>query len=167
MAYMITIIRASQKYEGSAWVAYDTAYRRQAAAQGKTEWSRINPSLYAICFTGKARRADRCDRCLSTTHKAENCSLFSEEDPDVSQRLKTIESAVVALTRAAPVGPTKPCRRSTKACCNWNQNKCSFLGYQYTHHCSSCRGSHPAVECPVKSANTHPVGPTRRTSQPP
>ena len=71
LAYMTTIIRASQKYEGSAWVAYDTAYRRQAAAQGKTEWSRINPSLYVICFTGKARRADRCDRCLGTTHKAE------------------------------------------------------------------------------------------------
>ena len=32
MAYMCTIIRASQEYENSAWVAYDSAYRQQAAA---------------------------------------------------------------------------------------------------------------------------------------
>ena len=36
MAYMISIIRASQEFEGSAWAAYDAAYRRQAVAQGKT-----------------------------------------------------------------------------------------------------------------------------------
>ena len=72
MAYMISIIRASQEFEVSAWAAYDATFRRQAAAQGKTEWSRVNPSLYAICFTGKARRTERCDRCLSTTHMAED-----------------------------------------------------------------------------------------------
>ena len=147
--------------------SHDAAYRRQAAAQGKTEWSRVNPSLYAICFTGKARRTDRCDRCLSTTHKAEDCSLLSEDDPDVSQRLKTIESAVVALTRAAPGGASKPRVRSAEACRNWNRSKCSFPGCRYAHHCSSCRGSHPAVECPARSANTHPIGPTHRNPQSP
>ena len=34
MAYMISIIRASQEFEGSAWMVYDDAYRRQAAAAG-------------------------------------------------------------------------------------------------------------------------------------
>ena len=28
MAYMVNIIRASQEYEGSAWAAYDAAFRR-------------------------------------------------------------------------------------------------------------------------------------------
>ena len=32
MAYMVSIIRASQEYEGAAWVAYDAAFRWQAAA---------------------------------------------------------------------------------------------------------------------------------------
>lgn len=31
---MVSIIRASQEYEGSAWAAYDTVFRRQAAATG-------------------------------------------------------------------------------------------------------------------------------------
>ena len=34
MAYMISILRASQEYDGSAWETYDAAYRRQAAATG-------------------------------------------------------------------------------------------------------------------------------------
>ena len=56
MAYMIQIIRASQEYEGLAWFAYDEAYRRQAAITQHYEWSRINPSIFSVCFTGRARR---------------------------------------------------------------------------------------------------------------
>ena len=56
MAYMISIIRASQEFEGSAWTVYDDAYRRQAATAGdQLQWSQVNPSLYTICFTGKAK----------------------------------------------------------------------------------------------------------------
>ena len=57
MAYMISILRASQEYEGLAWATYDAAYRRQAAATGHKQWSKVNPSLYTICFTSKARKA--------------------------------------------------------------------------------------------------------------
>ncbi len=42
MAYMVSIIRASQEYEGAAWVAYDAAYRRQAAATGSKKWGGVN-----------------------------------------------------------------------------------------------------------------------------
>ena len=60
MAYMISIVRASQEYEGSTWAAYDAAYRHQAAARGRTGWSQINPSMYAICFMGKAKLVRAC-----------------------------------------------------------------------------------------------------------
>ena len=70
MAYMISIIRASQEFEGSAWMVYDDAYRHQAAAAGdQWQWSQVNPSLYTICFTGKAKRTGRCERCLSAAHR--------------------------------------------------------------------------------------------------
>ena len=55
MAYMISIIRASQEYEGAAWAAYDTAFRRQATATRQRDMAKINSSLHTICFTGKAR----------------------------------------------------------------------------------------------------------------
>lgn len=39
MAYLINIIRATQEYEGSAWVVYDLAYRCQATTTGHKKWS--------------------------------------------------------------------------------------------------------------------------------
>ena len=59
MAYMISILRASQEYEGLAWATYDAAYRQQAAATGQKQWSKVKPSLCTVCFTGKARKATR------------------------------------------------------------------------------------------------------------
>ena len=32
MLYMVTIIRATQEFEGATWVVYDDAYRHQAVA---------------------------------------------------------------------------------------------------------------------------------------
>ena len=48
MAYQATIVRASQDYAGLAWVRYDSAFRRQAALTGLTQWSAINPTLYTV-----------------------------------------------------------------------------------------------------------------------
>ena len=74
MAYMIQIIQASQEYEGLAWFAYDEAYRRQAAVTQHYEWSRINPSIFSICFTGRAKRGQRCEWCLSASHSSGDCA---------------------------------------------------------------------------------------------
>ena len=46
MAYLVTILRASQDYTGEAWATYDAAFCRQAEVTGDKKWSRINPSLY-------------------------------------------------------------------------------------------------------------------------
>ena len=106
MGYMVLILRASREFEGSAWAVYDDAYRRQAETSGQWQWSRVNSSLYSVCFTGKAAKAARCERCLSAGHATDDCSLPGEEDPDVSKRLRAIESAVVALTQAKPPAAT-------------------------------------------------------------
>ena len=50
LAYLIFILRASQDFGGVAWVTYDSAFRRQAFITGNKQWSRVNPSLYSICF---------------------------------------------------------------------------------------------------------------------
>ena len=70
MAYMITVLRVSQDFEGSSWVTYDSAFRRQAEATGDRKWSWINPSMYSICFAGQARKTTRCDICLSIQHSS-------------------------------------------------------------------------------------------------
>ena len=52
MAYLIQIVRVNQDFGGLAWVNYNLAFRRQAAATGNRLWSKINSSLYSICFLG-------------------------------------------------------------------------------------------------------------------
>ena len=145
MAYMVSILRASQEYEGSAWTTYDAAYRRQAAATGNKQWSKVNPSLYTVCFTGKARKATRCDLCLSAAHKTEDCHLTSDDDPDLAKRVRAVESAVVAFS-GRPQGVRI---QSMEICRLFNERRCKFKNCKYRHVCHLCASNHPAIECPL------------------
>jgi len=166
MAYMVTIIRASQEFEGTAWAVYDDAYRRQAAAAGHWQWSEVNSSLYSMCFTGKARRTGRCERCLSVAHKSEECLLPGDEDPDVARRLKAIETAVVTLTQSGSAGAQRGL--SMEVCRKYNWSECRFRACKYSHRCAVCRGTHPASQCAAKNSqtdqgtNSTQLGPVRR-----
>ena len=103
MAYIITITRVSQDFAGMAWVRYDAAFRRQAAITGNRRWSQINPSLYSICFTGRAQQTNRCELCFNSSHQTKECALMAEPDPELPSRLKAVETAVVSLaTRRSP-----------------------------------------------------------------
>ena len=68
MAYMTTIIHASQDYTGLAWVS---AFRRQAALTGNTQWSTVNATL---SFTAAERATNRCELCFATTHTESECA---------------------------------------------------------------------------------------------
>ena len=81
MAYMCMIIRASQEHEEPAWVAYDTAYRQQAAATQKKDWSKINPSVFPLCFSGSTKKPTQCSCCRTLGHSEEYCPLRGREDP--------------------------------------------------------------------------------------
>ena len=97
MAYMISIISASQEHKGAAWAAYDMAFRRQAAATGQRDWAKINSSLYTICFTGKARWSQRCNNCLSAAHTTAECYALGEE-PDMAGTVRAVELALLAIS---------------------------------------------------------------------
>ena len=137
MSYMVTIFRASQEFEWAAWAVYDDAYRHQAAAAGHWQWSEVNSSLYLRCFTGKVKRVSRFDRCLSVAHKSEDCMLPGEDDPDGARRLKTIESAVVALTQ--PRGSSMQRNCFSEVCRKWSE--CHFRACKYAHRCCGVPGT--------------------------
>ena len=145
MAYMVGILRASMEYEGIAWTTYDAAFRRQAAATGHTQWSKVNPSLYTICFTGRAKRMGRCELCLSSAHRHDECPLVADEDPDIGRRMKAVESAVVAFS-AGGQGPQHQ-QKAREICMLFNDRHCKFRNCKYRHVCRLCEGWHPAVEC--------------------
>ena len=168
MAYMVSILRASQEYDGSAWTSYDAAYRRQAAATGHKKWSKVNPSLYTVCFTGKARKAARCDLCLSAAHKSEECHLAGDDDPDMARRIRAVESAVVAFSSGSHGSQPARAFLSGEVCRLFNEKRCRFRNCKYRHVCRICEGAHAALDCPRQggqSGNAGP-GPTRRENPP-
>jgi len=140
MAYnQVTIVRVSQDFSGLAWVRYDQAYRRQAGLTGHFKWSVINVTLYTMCFTGLATVQKKCELCLATSHTEHECAQAGDVDLRLKERLKTIESAMVALVREERPGPS-PGRQLKKqeTCRKWNSKGCSFPRCKYSHTCSSC-----------------------------
>ena len=140
MSYMVAIIRASEEYAGLAWVRYDAAHRRQAAANNNRKWS---TSLFSLCFTGKAQIANRCDLCLAAPHATKDCALVAEGDPDLPSRLKAVESAVAAFFKTGGLssvdrrlqGP--PRRTQDEVCRVWNEKRYYFRRCRFRHVCSA------------------------------
>lgn len=73
IAYGLTIIKASQHYDGLHWRSYDTHYRINAAAAGNRKWSRLDTDLYTRFFTGRARPTSPCPSCDSLGHAEPDC----------------------------------------------------------------------------------------------
>ena len=112
------------EYEGTAWTTYDAAFRRQVAATGHTQWSQVNLSLYTICFTGRVKRMGRCELCLSSAHRHDECPLVADKDPDIGRRMKAVESAVVAFS-AGGQGPQHQ-QKAREICMLFNDHHCKF-----------------------------------------
>ena len=156
LAYMVTILKASQEYEGAAWAAYDVAYRQQAAATGHKRWSEVNTSLYAVCFTGKGKRALRCEACLSAGHRTMDCPAKAEAEPCLADRIKLVEAAVLGSNQSTRY------TRSPEICNKFNMKKCTYRMCKYRHVCRTCGRNHPALECPQHGQRPLGGGPIRR-----
>lgn len=174
MAYLANIVRVSQDYTGLGWVRYDAAFRRQAALTGNTKWSVVNSTMYAMNFTGAAATKTRCELCLASSHTDRECAQRGNAEPDTRDRLKAIETAVLAMTRQPqpgqrPLLPAGPPRPSGEPCRKWNTTGCFFSRCRHSHTCSTCGGSHPATHCP-QSGGPHgarPGPPPARHFHPP
>ena len=148
MAYMGLILRVSQDYEGLGWVRYDSAFRRQAALTGNKKWSVVNATLFAMNFSGRVAGTKRCELCYATTHTERDCAQGGSSDPDLRDRLRNLESAVLAIAKPSAAKPQSSApRASDEPCREWNTSGCTYPRCRFLHACSSCRGDHPLTRC--------------------
>ena len=137
MAYMTIIARVSQKYRWPAWVIYDENFRLEVAGNVQS-WARVDPSIYAQCFTGQAVSSDNwCSQCQGLDHSTLKCpywpqkmswgSAFGQAPPRASQ-YSTWGTVCIKFNRY-----------------NWD---CKF-GKQcrFQHVCSGCSGPHTLSKC--------------------
>ena len=147
MAYMATIVKCSKDFNGVAWVQYDRAFRKQMAQLRQLKWSRLNPTLFSLCF---AKANVVCAFCVSDNHTSEACP----DNPANFRQwgLQPQETAIPSRSLGAP-GRS----RAAKICYLFNKragNECTFNPCRYLHVCSACKGSHPRSGCPPQSGES-------------
>ena len=143
MSYQATIIKCARDFHGPAWAQYDRAYRRQVAQTKDLRWSRLNPTLYSLCFAGKAKRLVVCAHCLSDSHATDQCP----ENLDLGAALMSWQQG--ATNPATPVGGSSA-NPKAKLCFLFNAKegpRCTFNPCKYAHRCTSCKGPHPRSAC--------------------
>ena len=146
LAYMLTIIKASQQYDGMYWCAYDTHYCISAAATGNKNWSRLDTDLYTRFFTGRAKLMNACSQCDSTAHSSLDCPLSGLKKGQPRKRQMP--------TGAAPQPNQKKFKNwPPDVCAEFNaRGICSFEDQcKYRHICGECAGEHSAKLCPSKA----------------
>ena len=135
---MCTIIRASQEYKDPAWVAYDIAYRQQAAATHHKDWSKINPSPFPLCFSSSAKKASHCSHCNALGHMDVLCPLRGKEEPDITQRVHAVEPAVLVFSNAGRGKFSSNSHGWGKGVCHeFNAGNCTHHPCKFHHVCSS------------------------------
>ena len=137
MAYQSTIVKCHSDFEGSAWMAYDRAFRRQAAAKKTLDWSQLNPTLYSLCFAGKAKTDIVCTSCLSREHKSMDCPDRS------SKRYQQRSTAPGSNSSIHREGSVEICRLYNAK----GGSKCRFKECRYAHLCRACKRPHPWSSC--------------------
>ena len=139
LGYISQIMRVSQRFKWPSWVIYDQSFRQEAAERGIKEWSQMDPSLFAQCFTGQAKNTEAwCKICHSLDHSSDLCPL---KPPPIKRPRPSTYSAT----------PQETCKRYNK----FNGN-CSFgTRCRYAHKCLKCGGEHPISACPKKPVSSH------------
>ena len=152
MAYLATIVKCARDFEGITWAQYDRAYRRQVAQTKDLRWSRLNPTLYSLCFAGKAKRNMVCANCLSDSHHTASCPDNAVFFP--WQGLPTQPTPPAQAQPAVAMGPAKP-RFSSQVCYLFNDKegpRCTYPSCKFAHRCAICKGPHARFFCRQREA---------------
>lgn len=135
MAYQSTIAKASQKYRWPSWIVYDQNFRQEAAGNPAQSWAKVDPSVFAQCFTGQAMSAESwCAKCQSLDHTSTNCPYRQKKRP-WNTAFGTSSSQLPGRSGT-----------DTPVCIKYNKfnGDCKFgKDCRFLHVCSSCREYHP------------------------
>jgi len=75
LAYILEIVGQAKRFRGRTWVLYDATFYRQAAASGNRQWSEVNSTLLASCYSGEAPSSLGCQQF----HTRQESALFTEQ----------------------------------------------------------------------------------------
>ena len=153
MSYQSIIAKASQKYRWLSWVVYDQNFRKEAAGNPSQSWAKVDPSIYAQCFTGQGLSTESwCARCHSLDHTSASCPYCQRK----RSWNTTMGSATTSMHGKMELNPP--------VCIKYNKfnGDCKFgKECHFLHVCSSCKESHPVSRCPKGMSGSSPAAPSQ------
>ena len=112
------IIEAHMECAGDVRLGYNRRFRQRAAADPGMSWAMIDPTLWSLAFSGRAK-ASWCKHCFSLTHASVDCEWTSTREKG-----------------GQPFLPTTGCIYF-----DWNRDLhpgCSHTTCTYQHVCTNC-----------------------------
>ena len=118
--YKLLIIQTARRFHDKSWLNYDVAFRKEAAATGSTDWSRMNADLYNF-HTRSPLPSSLTSGSATPPPSSSTEPLVSSGNPNSSQH-----------------------------CHSWNDGRCRwpFGRCRFRHSCEQCDGDHPRYRCP-------------------
>lgn len=152
MAYQAIIAKASIKYRWPSWVVYDQNFRQEISGNSEQTWSKVDPSIYALSFTGQASSGENwCVNCQCLDHTTQNCPMRPSK--------KRTWNTAMGSSPQRPAGQ-RPAGQRPPICLKYNKfdGDCKFgKDCRFTHACSSCKEEgHPVSKCKARGAKDHP-----------
>ena len=141
LAYQTLIVREARRCGGRGWLAYDTMFRQQAAGNPEVDWSKLNPTLYAVTFLAQSGSGRNCVLCMESDHNEEDCALAKGKVGPLILKTSSSQRSGVEGASRLPKG------KSRMVCFSWNQGECSFPYCRYRHNCIKCGGEHRIIQC--------------------
>ncbi len=127
MKYGETIRRLAKRFGNTAWLYYDTNFRRQRMSS-RTPWVVIHPEFYLITCTAHLGGATAGDPSLAE---------FKGATADKNQ----------GQHPSAPLGDSSPFRFGM--CHRYNSIPgCTIPQCRWLHKCKNCSEQHPCTACP-------------------
>ena len=110
--YKLLILQTASQFPGPAWLNYDTAFRKDAAASLLADWSKMNLDLYNF-------------------HTRASGTITGQSAPHSTSLPHTSASSNVPPKRS--FDPIQYCRSWNDGACRWSLGQC-----RYHHVCERC-----------------------------
>ena len=141
LAYMRLLVREAARHGGTGWLAYDSFFRQQAAADPSLRWDSLNADLFNLTVLDAAL----CRLCLGTDHRTSDCALAQSRDQKTLLALQLVDDPKPKSKLLPRLEKEMPICRSFNS---FSQPGCRVQNCRFRHVCTVCLKQHKVLECP-------------------
>ena len=145
LAYASLIVKASNDYEGTPWLLYDSHFRSHAAAKPVGGWCVVYPHLWTQYFNQAQAKCNSPAKSENGTGKI----LGTEQRESTGQQNPSKNPSSIQGASRVPNQRFQPYPKNPPICRRWNSTGCREASCSFRYICIECHGNHREVHCPL------------------